>query len=1132
MFTHFFIDRPIFSTVISLVIVLLGAVMITRLPVAQYPEITPPTIMIMCTYPGANAEDVVNAVAIPIEQQVNGVDHMIYISTGCSSDGTMSMTVTFEVGTDPDIATVLVQNRVKMAEPTLPEEVRRLGVNVIKRSTNMVMFLSIVEAGAFEHQELEDTSVWSMVVDTFTHFFKSHKEEPQEVDHQAQKELIDMDKALEEQGVPKEERTRLYMTNYANIFVKEPIARIEGVGDVVIFAREDFSMRIWLNPELMSARGVSVQEVNAVIQEQNTQFAPGRVGSTPTPVGQDTNVTLVTLGRLEDVSQFENMIIRTDESGGILRLKDIARIELGQNSYLVQSTLNGKKATAIAIMQRPGANSLNVATGVLKEMERQRPSLNHAGLDYHMTYDATAYTRESVREVVKTLLEAIMFVAGTVFIFLQDWRASLIPILTIPISLIGTFFLMFLFGFTINTLTLFGLILVIGIVVDDSIIVVENTQRIMDEEHSDPKTATKKSMIQVSSPVIATAMVLMAVFLPTAAMTGVSGQLYKQFALTIAGAVGISGVCALTICPALCGILLRPSVPKERKFFFFRIFNFFFDGFCEIYLFIMKRAVHFGLVCLILWVVLCFALLEGFKRTPSGFIPSEDQGVVMLDVRLPEGASSERTAKVVDKVNEVIQTRANIINSVVLMNGYSMMDGGTSANCAFGIITLKPWSERHELKDQVAALEGYFMQELGKIPEARCMAFSPPPIMGIGNADGIEMKLLDTRDTGALNLASTTNDLIGKLPQGTPDSLFKMAYSTFDPSSPRIKLDIDRDKVKKMGLSLTEVNAALSGYVSETYVNDFNAFGRVFQVKVQAEGAFRNDIEKVLDLRFKNQYGEMVPLRSFCTASDTIGPQILNRYNLFPSTTVNASMNHGFSTGQGMEFLENAVADLPEGWQYAWSGMSYQEIESGNQAGAIFALSIAFSFLFLAALYESWSSPVIIMMAVPLGVMGALLAVIIRQMDVNIYTQIGLIVMVGLSAKNAILIVEFARELRLDHGHSIKQAAYEAGRLRLRPIFMTSMAFVLGVIPLAIASGAGAAGRRAIGTAVCGGLFNETMIGIFVTPILFVLLQGLSEGFSKVMQSFVHQGRDDTVGIIDYDHLEDKSQHSSDEQKP
>lgn len=1091
MFTHFFIDRPIFSTVISLVIVLMGAVAAVSLPVSQYPDITPPTISVTAQYPGASAEDVVNAVTVPLEQEINGVDNMIYMTSTSTSDGEVSIVVTFEVGTDPDIATVLVQNRVKKVEPKLPEDVRRYGINVEKRATDMIMFLGIVEGKDAQHETKEPFSLWGLL----KHFvgIKEHKEPTEIINAQNEAAAKIISEEQLEDG-KREDRSVTYMTNYANLFIKDALARLPGVGQVMVFSDEDFSMRIWFKPEIMAARNISVQEVSDIIREQNVQVAAGRVGVSPVPAGQQTNISITTLGRLENVDQFENMIVRTDEEGGILRLKDIATIELGPQSYSVSSQINGNPSTVLAIMQRPGANSLNVSKAVLAEMERIRPALQRNGIDYVSCYDATEYTYESVIEVLKTLLEAIFVVSLTVYIFLQDWRAALIPILTIPVSLIGTFFFMSLFGFNINVLTLFGLILVIGIVVDDSIVVVENTQRILDEEHCDSVTATKKSMIQVASPVIATALVLIAVFAPTAMITGLTGTLYKQFAITIATAVGISGICALTLSPALCAIFLRPS--RKKKFIFFRVFNYCFDAFANFYLFIMKRLVHMSILVLAVWFLIIVGLKFGFQMTPTGFIPDEDQGVVMFDIKLPEGASKERTQAVIDKVNKILDGHRDVIHAVAIINGYSMMESATAANRAFGIATLKPWSVRPNKEQQVDALTQQFMQEFASIPEAIVFAFAPPVIRGVGTT-GIELILQDMRPYGNQALAEAAQSVCAEAMQ-TP-MMFVMAMSSFDPNSPRVYLDIDREKVKLLQISLSEVNAALQSYISSSYINDFNAFGRVFRVQVQSEGEFRTDIDNILELKVKNSLGEMVPLKTFCTVENTVGPQVLSRYNLYPAATIRAIQYPFRSTGEAIATIENAMKQLPDGWGHELTGMAFQEQQVGNQAMFVFALSIAFSFLFLAALYESWSSPIVIMMAVPLGVMGALGGVMLRGMSVNVYTQIGLIVMVGLSAKNAILIVEFARDRRHE-GMPIKQAAYEAGRLRLRPIMMTSIAFVLGVIPLAIATGAGAAGRQAIGTAVCGGLFNETLIGIFVTPVLFVLLEGLSEKFHKGMQ--------------------------------
>ncbi|MGL6194620.1 MAG: efflux RND transporter permease subunit, partial [Thermoguttaceae bacterium] len=763
----------------------------------------------------------------------------------------------------------------------------------------------------------------------------------------------------------------------------------------------------------------------------------------------------------------------------------------------------------------PGANSLKVAEGVRAAMAGMQKDMLRNGIDYFVNFDATEFVEVSIDEVIETLVVAVFLVICTVYVFLQDWRAALIPTLTIPVSLIGAFFFMMLFGFSINTLTLFGLILVIGIVVDDSIVVVENTQRIIDEERIDSKDAAHKSMDQVAGPVIATALVLMSVFIPTAMIGGIVGQIYKQFALTIAAAVGISGVCAMTLSPALCAIFLRPSIDPHKKFFGFRIFNFCFDSLAAAYLFLVKRLIYASIIVFILWFALIWGLYEAFKVLPSGFLPDEDQGVVFLDVKLPDGYAKDQTYEVMQEIQQIVAESTDAVGHTMFITGYSMMDGGSSSNSGLGVITLKPWGERKTPETSVDGLLQMFQEKFANYSKARVFVFAPPPIMGLDAAGGLALQLLDKRPYGSQVLAETAQDVIDRAKAkdpSSPDAVIVAGMCSFSTKYPRFYLDINRQKVFINNISLSEVFASLQAYFGSAYVNDFNAFNRVYRVMTLAEGDFRVDADEILNYRVKNKDGKMVPFSSFSTVDLDVGPQMLTRFNLYPSASIRLIKRPDKTSGQGMALAEQICESLPDGFGYDWSGMSYQEKNVGSSTAIVFALSIIFGFLVLAAQYESWSTPVIIMMAVPLGVSGALAGVVFRAVltgtmpEINIYTQIGLVLMVGLSAKNAILITEFARDKRRE-GEGIIQSAYEAGRLRLRPIMMTSYAFILGVLPLVFAKGAGAAGRRAIGTAVCGGMLTETMVGIFVTPVLFVLLQTMSEWTEKRINEFLSNGK-------------------------
>ncbi len=1072
---HFFIDRPVFACVISFIILLAGSVAYFMLPVAQFPEIVPPNVIISTSYPGASAETVVNTVAIPIEEQVNGVDHMLYMSTSCSSDGSMKITVTFEVGTDPDMATVLVQNRVKIAEPGLPDEVTRQGVTVKKQSPNMVVVLSFFNPEDMKAKEEGRTL------------------SPAEI----------------------EERS-LYLSNFVSTKIKNQLARVSGVGDVTIFNSMDFSMRIWLNPDVLTARSISVREVVSALQEQNIQVAAGRIGQPPTPKGTKTNIVLTTQGRLTDEREFGDIILRRNKDGNFLRLRDIATIELGSVNYSSSSRYQGVPTSTVAIYQTPGANSLQVAENVEKALAEMRDVQKLFGneVTYEVGYDATRYIEVSLDEVKHTLVECILIVVLIVFFFLQDWRAALIPTLTVPVSLIGCFFIMWNLDFTVNSMTLFGLILVIGIVVDDAIIVVENTQRLIDEEDMPPREAAKKAMDEVTGPIIATTFVMMSIFIPTSMVPGIVGEVYRQFALTIAGAVCISALCALTFAPALAAILLRKSVPEEKKNVLFRGFNYCFTGYAHGDQRTVRGSIASRWLVLLLWFGLLFGISTAFRHLPTGFIPNEDQGVLFVEVRMPDGSSLERTEAVVDKMQKMLDADREGIESVIFVVGYSMLDGTLSTNAAFAIMTLKPWEERYPttfetvkskfgikpgkdrpdgLKETMPALFAKWNARFGSIPESSVMTFPPPPIVGLGTSGGLEFQLLDRGDNGTDEIFKAATELSQRARE---TGMFSVVQTTFSPFAPRFYLDIDRDKVQKMGVSLTEVFTALQGYYGSIYVNDFNRFDNVYHVTVQAQAEYRDTAQDVLNMEFKNPDGKMVPIEAIAEIKEVVGPQMLPRYQLYPTAYIQAQLADGVSTGEGMAMLDSLTQDLPGGFGGAWTGMSFQEANVGYVTYFVFALCVVFAFFVLAAQYESWTTPVIILMAVPLGIGGALLAVAIRGIDINVYTQIGFILMVGLSAKNAILITEFAIEKRRD-GEAIVDAAFEAGRLRLRPIMMTSFAFILGMVPLLVASGAGAVSRHAIGTPVSGGMLTETLIGIYVTPVLFVLLTTAAERVSR-----------------------------------
>lgn len=1041
----FFIDRPVFSIVISLVISLAGLAMYFVLPVEQFPDIVPPTVSITASYPGADSKVLAETVAIPIEEKVNGVDDMIYFASSSDNNGNLNMLVTFEIGTDPDMATVNVNNRVQQALPSLPEDVTRRGVVVQKRSTGLLMLLSVYDEFAVDN--------------------------------------------------PEANRGDTYLCNYATIKLKDVLARVPGVGEARVFEGKSYGMRIWLNPELMAERGLSTSDVISIIQQQNMQVAAGRIGQSPAPETQEQEIVVTTTGRLETVEQFENLVVRTGENGEILQLKDIARVELGAQTYDQISRINGRPASTLAIFQLPGANAVQVVKDLRKTLDELKPMFDRDGIDYKICYDATNYINSSIHEVLETLIIAVILVVLVVYVFLQDWRASLIPTLSIPVSLLGTFALMAGFGFSINTLTLFGIVLVIGIVVDDTIVVVEDCQRLIDEENMEPREATIHAMKQVSGPVIATAMVLMAVFIPTALMPGIVGRLYAQFALTIAGATAISAIVALTLAPALCAILLRKS--PEKKMFLFRWFNSAFDRFTGGYLKGVSRLLRVSMLVLALWVAMIFGLGKISTSLPTGFLPNDDQAALFVEVRLPDGASVVRTHDVTSRLTEEIRQIPGVEN-VVFVDGVSLVDDIRSSNVAVGIVDLEDWKQRKvpglHANDILQKIQAITVQ----YPEANFTSFGPPPIVGLGFSGGVTMQLLDKGETGDQRLFEAMNTVIDR---SMESGKFLFASSSFRSTTPMYYLDIDREKAQKLGVPMSELFGALQSYFGSYYVNDFNRFGRVFKVMIQSDTEYRASKEDLQKIKVRNRDGEMLPVGTFLKETDDIGSEVVYRFNMYPSTLVNTMTAPGVSSGQGMEELKKIVGELGQDYGYSWTDMTYQEAKVGSSTTIVFVLAIAFAFLVLAAQYESWSAPIIIMMAIPFAIFGAFLGVAMRGMEVNVYTSIGIIILIGLTAKNSILIVEFARK----EGMSLFDSAMQAAKLRLRPILMTSFAFIFGVLPLAIASGAGAAGRQAIGTAVCCGMTVSTFVGIFVTPVLFFIIQGLAEWLSKQFRQALGQ---------------------------
>lgn len=1044
MFSGFFIRRPIFACVISIVIILVGLVAARTLPIALYPEISPPTVRVTATYPGANAQVLAETVAQPIEEQINGVEGMLYMSSTCSNSGVYSLTVTFEIGTDLDMAQVLVQNRVAVAEPTLPEEVRRLGITTKKQSTNFLQIISLVS--------------------------------------------------------PDERYDTTFLSNYATLRVKDELIRVPGVGEVTVFGARDYSMRIWLDPDQLKARGLTTTDVMAALQEQNVQVAAGQIGEPPAPSGQSFQFTINTQGRLREAEEFGNIILKTGEGGRLTRLQDVARVELGARSYSDFAEWKGKPTVAIAIYQLPGSNALEVAARVeakMKELSGAFPE----GMSYLIPFNTTDFVDRSIAEVVQTLFITVLLVFLTIFIFLQDWRATLIPALTIPVSLIGTLAVMAGLGISINLLSLFGIVLAIGVVVDDAIVVVENVVRNIDELGLPPREATFRAMQEVTGPVIATTLVLLAVFVPTAFLGGITGQLYRQFALTISTATVFSSINALTLSPALCAVLLRPT--RGVHHWFFRWFDWTFDRTRKLYARSLGVLIRRATLTMVLFAVLTAASFWGYLRLPTGFVPTEDQGYCFVSVQLPDAASLERTAAVLDEMNQRLSAMEGVANWVTIA-GFSLVDMAAAPNMATIWVVFKPWEERTAPHLSQEALIGQLWQSFGAIQEAQIFAFAPPAIQGLGFAGGFLMEVQDRGGLGLSVLQQMTQEMVEA---ANAQEKIERSYSTFRANVPQLYADVDRIQAKSLDVPLSNVFGTLQAYLGSLYINDFNMFGRTYQVKVQADSRFRSRPEDIRRLEVRDSSGRMIPLGTLVSVREMVGPQIVKRYNMYPSATINGQAVQGYSSGEALSLMENlAAAKLPASMGYEWTGMSYQEKTTASEALYIFALAVVFVYLVLCAQYESWSCPLAIILSVPLGLLGTVAAVMMRGMEVNVYSQIGIVLLIALASKSAILIVEFAK-VRREQGDDIVEAALLAARLRFRAVLMTALTFVLGMFPLVVARGAGAASRQAVGTAVFGGMLAATVLLVLFVPVFYVVIQRASEWLqTRVWARFMGRG--------------------------
>lgn len=1038
MIAETFIKRPVTAIVISIVLVLVGIISLINLPVAQYPDISPPTVSIAGNFTGADAQTVEQTTTTAIETQVNGTPGMTYMSSNSTSSGQSSITVNFEVGTDINIATLDVQNRVSVAEPSLPDAVKRLGLTVRKRNPSIMMALAFYSPNG-------------------THDIT-------------------------------------FIGNYVNLYVKDALLRVKGVGD--IFSRaDDFSMRIWLNPEKLASLGMTPAEVNAALQEQNLQIAAGTVGGNPQPNAQTFEYSILTNSRISTKEQFENIIVRTRPSdGNIVYLKDVARVELGKFDYTANAFVNGKPAAFVLIYQAPGANALDTYEGInkaLAEMKKTFPK----DVDYLVPLETATVVQVSINEVVHTLVEALILVVLVVFLFLQNWRATLIPVLAIPVSLIGTFILFSSLGFTINTLTLFAFVLAIGIVVDDAIVVVEAVQHNIDHEKMSPKEATRKAMKDISGPVIAIALILAAVFVPVGFIPGIVGRLYQQFAITIAVSVIISAFVALSLTPALCTIMLKPSKEEgaklnllERFFAWFnRGFNRLTNGYTKGVAGWIRRTPYVLVMMVALFVGLTFL----FRNKPSGFIPTEDEGRLFVTYEMAEASSTNRSIDMLKTIMGRVQTLPEV-NVVGGLAGLNIISFSNKSNVGTMFVNLKPWDDRKGKEHHVQSVIAKIRAITADIKEARVMPIAPPAIPGLGATSGFTFELQQTASTDNIQqFEAVARDFLIKLNQ-RPE--IGMAYTFFNARTPGYQVDVNKEQAKKLGVSVADVYSTLSNFLGSSYVNDFNLYGRNFRVMTQADSSFRGSLQDIEKFYVRNSQGNMIPLSALINTKVIETPSVISHYNIYRTIEINGSPKDGYSSGQAIEALKEVAKTLPAGYGYEFSGMSREEIAAGNQQTTIFAISLVFVFLFLAALYESWSVPFSVLFAVPIGAFGSILTLtFIPSLSNNIYAQIGLITLIGLAAKNAILIVEFAKE-RVDRGIDIAHATLQAVRLRLRPIVMTSLAFILGVLPLAFASGAAAESRKTIGWTVFGGMIAATTLAIFVVPVLFVLITRLSYG--------------------------------------
>ncbi len=1039
MFSRFFIDRPIFATVLAIIMILAGVITVKTLPIAQYPDITPPTVMVRATYPGADAKTVAETVGVPIEESVNGVEGMMYMSSNSSSDGSYSLTVTFENGTDVDDATIKVQNLVNQAEAQLPSAVTQQGVDVMSESTSILLFV------ALQGDERYDA---------------------------------------------------LYLTNYAQLHIVDALSRLDGVGGVSAFGGGDYSMRVWLDPDAMMSRGITPADVIAAIEAQNMEVSAGSVGAPPSSTPSAFQFTLSSQGRLTTADQFGDIILRSGPNGALLRLRDVAKVELGSDSYTSISRVSGKPAGLIGVYQRPQANALEVAGEVEKELEALAPYFP-PGVHYRVLMNTTNFISASVDEVLVTFVETTLIVMVVILFFLQSWRAVIIPMLTIPVSLIATFAVMKLMGFSLNTLTLFGLVLAIAIVVDDAIVVVEDCARLVQEGTMTPREAARKAMVELQGPVVGEVLVLLSVFIPTAFISGITGELYKQFALTIAVSTAFSGFNALTFTPAMCALFLRKQ-SKSSGFILFRWWNTAWGKTVRFYTDMIGRLLKRPWVAIGIYAILCVAAFWGFAKWPSSYLPEEDMGYFMASVQLPTGASLERTDKMVAQVSDIIREMPEV-EDVIEMSGFSFMAGGSGSNLGSMFVMLKPWKDRKGKSHSVEAVIDRIDQRCASLQQGIVFAINPPAIPGLGATSGLSMQLLDINSRGASQMAKALEDIEEA---ARKDPRIGSVQSLYEGEVPQYSLEMQRDKIEMLGLDLDAVYTALSSYIGGSYVNDFVKFGNVYQVNIGSTDNARANVNDVLKLAVRNSSGDMVPFSVFATITPVMGSASIGRYNMYETASLTATPADGVSSSEGIKAMEEIVEKATaNSYGYAWTGEAYQESRAGTTVSAVLLFAVIITILVLAAQYESWTDPLAVVISMPTAILGTVLGCLCMSQSISIYTQIGIILLLGLSAKNAILIVEYAMDYR-KQGMSIREAAYKGGMVRFRPIMMTALAFVFGVMPMLFATGAGAASRISLGAAVVFGMAVNAIIGTLFVPNFWELFQTFQEKYlSKLFAS-------------------------------